>query len=115
MIGHVYACLGSNLLRSAAIPQINISDHCFSSPNLASDIKWVHYGSDNVGSKNGGMSSPAFTSVSSCSTCGTFYFHVRSDDQKGGNEKKLWRMGISTALAMTIHNVPEGLAGMVAG
>lgn len=24
-------------------------------------------------------------------------------------------MGISTALAMTIHNVPEGLAGMVAG
>eukprot|EP00435_Cladocopium_sp_Y103_P050196 s1343_g15.t1 len=38
----------------------------------------------------------------------------RSDDQKR-KEKKLWRMGISTALAMTIHNVPEGLAGMVAG
>eukprot|EP00435_Cladocopium_sp_Y103_P043797 s1566_g12.t1 len=37
-----------------------------------------------------------------------------SDDQKR-KQKKLWRMGISTALAMTIHNIPEGLAGMVAG
>eukprot|EP00438_Fugacium_kawagutii_P011073 Skav233518 [mRNA] locus=scaffold1910:82824:83771:- [translate_table: standard] len=30
-------------------------------------------------------------------------------------EKKLWRMGLNTALAITIHNFPEGLAGMVAG
>lgn len=35
------------------------------------------------------------------------------DEQR--KRKRLWRMGISTALAMTIHNVPEGLAGMVAG
>ncbi len=37
----------------------------------------------------------------------------RKDAQR--NRKKLLRMGISTALAITIHNFPEGLAGMVAG
>ncbi|CAK9077932.1 unnamed protein product [Durusdinium trenchii] len=34
-------------------------------------------------------------------------------DQK--QTKKLLRMGLSTALAITLHNLPEGLAGMVAG
>jgi len=35
--------------------------------------------------------------------------------QRGTPEKKLLRMGLNTALAITIHNFPEGVAGMVAG
>lgn len=38
---------------------------------------------------------------------------IRIDAQR--KQKKLLRMGMSTALAITIHNFPEGLAGMVAG
>mmetsp|Transcript_6012 Transcript_6012/g.10928 ORF Transcript_6012/g.10928 Transcript_6012/m.10928 type:complete len:306 (-) Transcript_6012:392-1309(-) len=38
-----------------------------------------------------------------------------ADPKKRNREKKLLRMGLNTALAITIHNVPEGVAGMVAG
>ena len=38
-----------------------------------------------------------------------------SDQVQDPHTKKLMRMGLSTALAITLHNLPEGLAGMVAG
>ncbi|CAE7375994.1 zupT [Symbiodinium pilosum] len=39
---------------------------------------------------------------------------VKSPDSEA-SEKALMRMGLNTALAITLHNFPEGLAGMVAG
>ncbi|CAE7494303.1 zupT [Symbiodinium natans] len=40
---------------------------------------------------------------------------ISKEEKKGQQEKRLLRMGLNTALAITIHNFPEGLAGMVAG
>lgn len=37
------------------------------------------------------------------------------DPSKTGNDRKLYRMGVFTALAIAIHNFPEGLATFAAG